>query len=144
MWLSHKQSRSRSFEKSSKDQINYEMSSMRFHKETIYQRVHEPRNTPKTMLFDVDQTRFGTAINQKAFRIWKGPIFLVFMYFAFPSDFLNPPVFYVFVQNHSNQRFRNFSVSMAKKITIKIVNDFKEKIRVDSRYELELHLSSTP
>ncbi|CAF1762042.1 unnamed protein product [Brassica oleracea var. botrytis] len=30
--LAKKQSRSRSFEKSSKDQINYEMSSMRFHK----------------------------------------------------------------------------------------------------------------
>lgn len=58
---------------------------------TIYQIVQELRNTPETMLFDVVQTVFGSPINQKAFRIWKG--LLIFFFFLidllYLFDFLN-------------------------------------------------------
>jgi len=48
---------------------------------TIYQIVQELRNTPESILFDVIQTVFGSPINQKAFRIWKGTIFFFFFIF---------------------------------------------------------------
>ncbi|KAJ1379434.1 Jas TPL-binding domain [Sesbania bispinosa] len=39
---------------------------------TIYQIVQELRSTPESLLFDTIQTVFGSPINQKAFRNWKG------------------------------------------------------------------------
>lgn len=74
IWLSSKVLNAYAFERHAGCKTKHPNNHIYFENgKTIYQIVQELRNTPETMLFDVVQTVFGSPINQKAFRIWKGP-----------------------------------------------------------------------
>lgn len=48
---------------------------------TVYGIVQELRSTPQNSLFEVIQTITGSPINQKSFRLWKGVVICLFIFY---------------------------------------------------------------